>query len=221
MCTLHSEVELGFTDRKHPAGTHMCLIFQDETERRKIISKFLEKGLLEQEKVAYFADVMTKEEVVEWLRGCDINITEELAASNLVVLDSVSAYCPEGKFVPEEMLGRLKSFYNESVAKGYRQGRVSGEMSWALKGIPGSDRLMEYEAWVNEVFKTHPVTAICQYDANKFSGTLIMDVLKVHPMMIVKGQIVHNPYYMTLELFLKEFSSRIENKNIAEHYDSR
>jgi len=214
MCTLHTEVDLGFTDRKHPAGAHMCLIFQDENERRKIISKFLEKGLLEHEKVAYFADVMTKEEVVDWLRGCDININEAMAANNLTVQDSVTAYCFEGKFVPEEMLGRLKVFYNDSFAQGYSQGRVSGEMSWALKGIPGSDRLMEYEAWVNEVFKTHPITAICQYDANKFSGAMIMDVLKVHPMMIVKGQIVHNPYFMSLELFLKEFSGR--NKTKAE-----
>jgi len=212
MCASHAAIDLGFTDRKQPAGTHMCLIFQDEKERRKIIAEFLEKGLLEHEKVAYFADVMTRDEVVDWLRECDIDITEEMAANNLVVQDSLTAYCPGGKFVPEEMLGRLKAFYNDSVTQGYNQGRVSGEMSWALKGIPGSERLMEYEAWVNEVFKTHPITAICQYDANKFSGALIMDVLKVHPMMIVKGNIIHNPYYMTLELFLKEFSSRSENK---------
>lgn len=210
MCAQHLEIDLGFTDRKQPAGTHMCLIFQDEFERRKIIAKFLEKGLLEQEKVAYFADVMTKDEVVDWLRGYDIDITEQMTAKNFEIQDALTAYCPQGKFVPEEMLDRLKAFYNESLENGYNQARVSGEMSWALKGIPGSDRLMEYEAWVNEVFKTHPITAICQYDANKFSGAVIMDVLKVHPMMIVKGQIVHNPYYMTLELFLKEFSSRFE-----------
>jgi hypothetical protein len=211
MCTLHSEIDLGFTDRKQSPGVHMCLIFQDEKERRRIMAKFVGRGLSDGEKVAYFADIMTKEEVLDWLCGFDINVSDEMAANNLVVQDSLTAYCPEGKFVPEEMLGRLKAFYNDFVAKGYQQGRVSGEMSWALKGIPGSDRLMEYEAWVNEVFKTHPITAICQYDANKFSGSLIMDVLKVHPMMVVKGQIVHNPYYMTLELFLKEFSSRSEN----------
>lgn len=211
MCDSHLEVNLGFTESKHPIGTHMCLIYQDDKERRRIISKFIGKGLSDGEKVAYFADVMTKEEVVDWLRGFEINVPDEMAANNLIVQDSVSAYCPEGIFVPDEMLGRLKAFYNDSVGKGYAQGRVSGEMSWALRGIPGSERLMEYEAWVNEVFKTHPITAICQYDSNKFSGALIMDVLKVHPMMIVKGQIVHNPYFMTLELFLKEFSGRSEN----------
>ncbi|MCX6270941.1 MAG: MEDS domain-containing protein [Bacteroidetes bacterium] len=208
MSAPHSEVDLGFTARKHSAGTHMCLIFQDEKERRKIISKFLEKGLLEHEKVAYFADVMTREEVIKWLQGCEIDITEAITASDLEIQDSITAYCSGGKFVPAVMLERLKTFYNDFVANGYKHGRVSGEMSWALKGIPGSERLMEYEAWVNEVFKTHPITAICQYDANKFSGTVIMDVLRVHPMMIVRGQIVHNPYYMTTEMFLKEFSTR-------------
>ena len=76
-------------------------------------------------------------------------------------------------------------------------------MSWALKGVPGCERLMEYEARVNDVVKTHPISAICQYDANRFSGALIMDVLRTHPMMIVRGHIVHNPYYLSPDQFLK------------------
>ena len=212
MCPSHSEVDLGFTDRKQPAGTHMCLIFQDENERRKIMAKFIRKGLSDGEKVAYYADVMTPKEVVDWLQGFDINVTGEMASNNLVVQDSLTTYCPNGKFVPDEMLEQLKAFYLQSIEEGYTHVRASGEMSWALKGIPGSERLIEYEAWLNVVFQTHPVTGICQYDANKFSGALIMDVLKVHPMMIVKGNIVHNPYYLTLELFLKELSTRSKNK---------
>ncbi len=208
MKTLRQEVNLGFTDRKHPTGTHMCLIFQDETERRQIMSKFVAKGLADGERVAYFADVMTKEEVIDWLREADIDVPEEMAQSNLVVQDTFTAYCPEGRFVTGEMLDRLKAYFSESIAAGYSLARVSGEMSWALKGIPGSERVMEYEAWVNVVFKTHPITAICQYDANKFSGSLIMDALMVHPMMIVRGQIVHNPYYRSPEAFLAEFNSR-------------
>jgi hypothetical protein len=69
-------------------------------------------------------------------------------------------------------------------------------MSWALRGIPGSERLIEYEALVNDVLVTHPVTAICQYDATRFDGASIFDVLKVHPMMVVHGLVVKNPYYV-------------------------
>ncbi|MFO7912765.1 MAG: hypothetical protein R6V15_11440, partial [Desulfotignum sp.] len=49
-------ISLGFDNKAYPAGTHMCLIYNDETERRKIISKFLEGGLKTGEKVAYFVD---------------------------------------------------------------------------------------------------------------------------------------------------------------------
>jgi hypothetical protein len=212
MCAKPSEIDLGFTDKKYPAGIHMCLIFQDEKERRRIVAKFISRGLTDGEEVVYFADVMTREEVVVWLRELEIDISNEIALSNLIVQDTRTAYCPNGKFIPDEMLERLKSFCIQSNGHGYTNVRVSGEMTWALKGIPGSKKLMEYEARVNEVLKTHPITAICQYDAARFSGYWILDALKVHPLMIVRGQIVHSPYYMGPDLFLKEFSDRVENK---------
>jgi len=35
------QVTMGFTDEKFPVGTHMCLIYDNEDERRKVISKYL------------------------------------------------------------------------------------------------------------------------------------------------------------------------------------
>jgi hypothetical protein len=119
-------------------------------------------------------------------------------------LNAQETYCPNGKFVPEEMLETLRQFYNFSIGKGYKSCRVSGEMHWALQQISGSERLMEYEALVNNVLVTHPVTAICQYDARKFSGELIIDCLKVHPYMIINGQVIQNPYFLNPEEFLKQ-----------------
>lgn len=39
---------------------------------------------------------------------------------------------------------------------------------------------------------------ICQYDANRFDGVTLMEVLRVHPFMIARGRIVSNPYYEDL-----------------------
>ena len=74
-------------------------------------------------------------------------------------------------------------------------------MSWALRGIPGSEGLIEYEALINTISQTQPVTPICQYDARRFDGATLLNVLRVHPLMIVQGRIVHNPYYITPEEF--------------------
>jgi hypothetical protein len=201
------DVNMGFTEKKFNPGTHICLIFQDETERKTIMAKYVGQGLKDEEKVAYFADTMTKKDVLEWLVESGVDLGKNSSVENLTVQDTMSTYCPGGKFEVNTMLEKLKDFYRTSKEMGYDNGRITGEMSWALKGFPGSDRLMEYESWVNIVFKDYPITAICQYDANKFSGAMIMDALRVHPMMIVRGQIVYNPYYLSPDIFLEELKA--------------
>jgi len=204
MSRKHNMTAMGFTDETFPAGTHMCLIYSHENARRKVIGKFLESGIISKEKVSYFADIMTPEEVREWLLDMEIELPDDARFSVLV---AENTYCPDGVFVPENMLNTLRRYYDQAKKEKYSNARVSGEMSWALRGVPGSERLMEYEALVNDVLVTHPVTAVCQYDANKFSGATILDVLKVHPMMIVHGQIVRNPYYMKPQDFLKGYQA--------------
>jgi hypothetical protein len=208
MCQIHQEAHMGFTEETFPVGTHMCLIYSDEAERRSTISKFLDAGLMADEKVAYFADMMSPDDVLDWLTDAGVKVAGNGKADQFSVSVAEETYCPNGKFVPNEMLDTRRVYHTRLHDEGYCGGRVSGEMSWATKGIPGSDRLMEYEALVNKVLKTHPITAVCQYDANRFSGATIVDVLKVHPMMIVRGQIVRNPYYMKPEDFLKDFRER-------------
>lgn len=202
MSTIQRQAAMGFTDEKFPAGTHMCLIYDNEDERRKVIGKFLSAGMQEHEKTAYFADTMDPADVETWLREMGVDLPEHGNAPAFSITVAENTYCPNGKFVPETMLNTLRGYHKAVVDEGYPGGRVSGEMSWALRGIPGSERLMEYEALVNDVLVTHPITAICQYDARRFDGALVFDVLKVHPMMVVHGQIVKNPYYMRPQEFL-------------------
>jgi DcmR-like sensory protein len=206
MNNTHKEVSMGFTHKTFPVGSHMCLIYSDDRERREVISKYLESGLLTGEKVAYFADMMTPHEVKDWLVNIGLELPQGDKTEQFSVTIAENTYCPKGKFVPNEMLDTLRSFYRQTIDESYPGCRVSGEMSWALKNIPGSDRLMEYEALVNGVLATHPVTAVCQYDANRFDGATILDVLKVHPMMIVRNQIVNNPYYLKPKEFLKDYT---------------
>jgi len=54
---------------------------------------------------------------------------------------------------------------------------------------------MEYESKVSLLVKEYPINAVCQYDARAFDGSTILEVLKVHPLMIVRGKIIHNPYF--------------------------
>jgi len=203
MAQAQRQVSMGFTEDKFPVGTHMCLIYDNEDERRKTISKFLGAGQKEHEKVGYFVDTMAPADVEAWLREMGVVIPNHGNSPEFTIAPAVETYCPGGKFVPAEMLSGLSGLYHKSLEEGYAGSRVSGEMSWALRGIPGSECLIEYENSLNIVFETSPIVAICQCDARRFSGEVIADVLKVHPMMVVHGNVVKNPYYITPNEFLK------------------
>jgi hypothetical protein len=98
--------------------------------------------------------------------------------------------------------------YNKAKQAGYRGMRSCGEMSWAMRGIPGSDRFLEYETLINTVTSDFPFTGMCLYDARLFSGDILFKVLQVHPYMVARGQIVRNPFYLRPEEFPKDGSPR-------------
>jgi hypothetical protein len=77
-------------------------------------------------------------------------------------------------------------------------------MTWAKRGHPGSENLVEYESRVNVLMRTVPVSALCQYDARRFDGATLYGILSVHPMMVVHGRVVRNPYYIKPEVFLAD-----------------
>jgi hypothetical protein len=110
------------------------------------------------------------------------------------------------------MLDRLRDIYVLHHAAGCAGARATGEMTWALHDIPGSDRLIEYEGRINDLLKTYPLTAICQYDTRRFDGATIFEVLSVHPIMIVHGQIMRNPFYVPPDQYSEAKSGTRDGK---------
>jgi hypothetical protein len=41
----------------------------------------------------------------------------------------------------------------------------------------------------------HPATIVCQYDARVFDACTIMNVLRVHPLVLANGRVAANPFY--------------------------
>ncbi len=201
----YKQIPIAFDDDELPTGTHICLIYSEEEERRSIISRFIANGIRSGEKVLYMADMTTENDIWNWLSETEVDIVREDIADQLEVVEAEKIYCPDGKFRPSIMLETLRNCYDLAIDSGFSGVRATGEMTWALKGIPGSDRLIEYEALVNNLRQTHPITPLCQYDATRFDGATILNVLKVHPLMIVHGQIVKNPYYLKPGEFFKAF----------------
>ncbi len=192
-------IDLGFAEVRVPPGTHVCQIYTDPKERDGALLRFLATGLRSDELTACFSDNIGADTVDAWLAKDGLSVPTERDAGRLTLASASGVYFQDGRFDPDRMLDMLAAFHADSVRAGSSGARVIGEMSPEIDRVPGGSRLMEYEASVNRLLRTHPVTAVCQYDARAFDGETIMDVLTVHPMMFVRGAVIQNPFFVTLE----------------------
>jgi hypothetical protein len=78
-------------------------LFGDDDERFRVSARFFEAGAKAGDKLFYIADAMTPEEVRERLR----RLTDAIPRDVGIMLRSDEAYFPEGRFSPDDMLGRI------------------------------------------------------------------------------------------------------------------
>lgn len=198
-----NNVSLGFTDEKFPQGQHILLVFNDDRRRRRTIAKYIESGILEGEKVACLLDSITPQEILTHLD--DMGLDVDIHKKDLTIKGAKTTYCPDGRFSIQHMLDTIANAYQQAIADGYTGLRTTGETNWILQEHVSIQDILEYEVRLTRLLKKYPATACCQYDARYFDSDTIMDILNVHPTMIVDDQLVKNPQYLDLNTYLKNF----------------
>jgi len=177
-------------------GDHLCCLYASEGEHRAVLAPFMRQGLERHEKVLYIVDDHTAGQIIAYLSADGVEVKQYLQGGQLSVLSSDESYVHAGVFDPDRMIALLRSETERAAGQGYKALRVTGEMSWALKGLPGSERVVEYEAKLNTFFPGSDCLAICQYDRRKFDARVLLDVLATHPLAVVGTEVYDNFYYM-------------------------
>lgn len=183
---------------------HTCSLYETPEEQFSVITPFIRQGLLDNAKCIYVADENPVGEVIKRLSSAIPDIESYIAKGALVLLDKSKAYLEHGYFSPELMIEAIKILVSESKQQGYGNLRITGEMTWALSGEPGAERLMEYESRVNHLYESLDAMAICQYNISLFSPETIKHLLLTHPVIIYKGNFCRNFNYVTPEEYLRE-----------------
>ena len=178
-------------------GDHACCFYETAEKQRAVLTPFLRQGLERGEKVIYILDVSTVEAIVAYLRRDGLDVEPYLARGQMVFLTRDETYMQAGVFDPDTMIALLQAETDRALAEGYSALRITGEMGWTLRGLPGSERLIEYEADLNEFSPSSKCLALCQYDWRAFGPQLLMDVLSTHSVALVNAIVYDNYYYMS------------------------
>ena len=181
-------------------GMHICAFYRGPSQRDELLLPYLREGLAAGDKCICVTDDPAAGVAVCALAG----EFGDVAPTQLQPMDSASTYLSEGCFAIDKMIGFWDGAMSAAVVRdGYSFVRAAGEMTWALRGMPGSDKLMAYEAKLNVFLHRYPQVILCLYDLAQFAnGEILMEILRTHPTVLLSGQLLDNPWYVEPEEYL-------------------
>lgn len=184
-------------------GDHICLIYESAEEQLGAVVPFIVHGLERGDRCLYIVDDRTGEEVSAALRGVGVDVSAALERGELQIMTRRETYLRDGHFDPDAMLVLLGEAAGRALEAGQPALRGTGEMTWSLAGDEGSERLIEYEARLNDFTADHEAVIVCQYNRSRFPASTIREVLRTHPIAVVGDEVCPNPFYEEPRAVLK------------------
>jgi PAS domain S-box-containing protein len=182
---------------------HVCLIYESREEWRAVMAPFISGGLKRGQKCLCIVDAGMADEIRNSLYEVKVDVDSTEKSGQLLILDQAETYSREGIFDADRMIALLIAETGKAVSEGYPVLRATIEMTGMLRGLPGSETLLEFEAKLNRDFFPHyPCLAICQYDRWQFNPETIKGVVMTHPSLARSGCLCRNFYFMPPEEFL-------------------
>ena len=202
------ENPIRFAGSELGAQRHICGFFRNPEEEYHLLLPFIKEGFERGEKAFHVVDPKLRDDHLRRLNSAGINVTGAEKSGQFELCNWEQMYLRDGYFDQERMLALWRDVLAAAGQCGFSRTRLVAHMEWALEDHEGVSDLMEYEARFNLMHQGSRDPIICTYDLTRFSGDVIMGVLRTHPMVILGGVLQENPFFIPPEQFLQELRER-------------
>jgi hypothetical protein len=186
---------------------HACAFFHDREEEYRLLLPFVQEGFEQRHKIFQIVDGRHRDERLRRIAALGIEVAAAEESGHLEVRPWENAHLRAGRFDQYAMLALVEDVLGTGREQ-FGFTRFWANMEWSLEDFPGVDDIVEYESRLNDVTVRFDDVVVCTYDLNRFSATVVMDILRTHPQVIVGGILQENPFYVPPEQFLGELRAR-------------
>lgn len=184
-----TEVPLSVADLDLRPGDHVCAFYnRSDTTRDDIIAAYVAEGLRAGDKCVCYIDDLT---AVQERLPAELRVHPGMT----VFREADEVYMPEGDFSREAHFRRLDDLASSTLKEGYSFLRLLGDARFAIRRALDTKEWFTYEAEVYKFAPRYPQFLLCLYDLDYFDGSLVVNVLKTHPRILLNGMVIKNPYY--------------------------
>jgi DcmR-like sensory protein len=199
-----------------PPGSHICQLYSKVNEIPKVTAHLVRVGLSSSEKCFFAAAPAQVKEFCDELQKLNFDIEALVAAGQLVLWEEREALLAGGKrFDPYFLLSSHQTFIAQALREGWQAVRISIDMTWLTKDVATPEQILKYEAAADAVFtfQNAPIIALMHYDHSKLLPSLVVEMLKLHPIAVVGKYIKRNPYYLNSEQYMLKILRINKEKN--------
>lgn len=187
---------------------HACAFFRSREEEERILLPFFREGMEAGDKFYHVLgeDYRPARRLSLLDNGFDLAAAEQTGQVEMRPWEEV--YLRGGRFDQDAMLDLIQQVLADGKQQGFGLTRLWANMEWALDDFPGVHDIVQYEARLNHVLPKYDDVVVCTYDITRFSASVVMDILRTHPEVIIGETLQKNPFYVGPDAFLEELQSR-------------
>lgn len=153
-------------------GSHLCGMYDSDLGRLTLAVPFLLAGLNEGSVCLLVGPLRARSEILRQLKKKRPFLQGDIDAGRLIH--------SEYHLGPRAQIKYFRALLDEKVAEGAQSFRILGDL-WGMRSKASAESLIQYEADYDRLIaRNYPVVTICIYDARKFSGVELLNVLKGH-----------------------------------------
>jgi len=206
--TAREPIRLAGSTLKH--SCHVCAFFHSKEEHYRVLMPFIKDGFEKGDRSFHLVDPDYRPQHVRHLEEEGIDVAGAQARGQLAIHPWQEAYLQEDRFDQFRMIDLIKNTIEKHDPS--ETTRFIGNMEWALEELPGVHDLLEYETRLNQMLPQYHDPVVCCYDLSRFDASIVIDIMRTHPMVIIGGILQENPFYVPPDEMLRELQERKAEK---------
>jgi hypothetical protein len=183
---------------------HVCAFFRSPEEEYETLLPFIKEGFERGEQALHVLSPENQDDHLTRLQAEGIDTASARTRGQLDLLPWRDTYLPDGRFDKQRMLAAIEEMLNSCASQGYERTRLVAHPQWGAQGLPRTADWVEYEMSLNEMLEQHEDVVICTYDREALEPERVADALRSHPMLLIGGNLLENPFYVPpVELLIR------------------
>ena len=169
------------------SGEHLCALYQDQDDRRRLTAAVVRGGLAAGDRVMYVVPG-AREAALARLEAGGIETGRPLDGGQLLSQSFGEVYGDPATLDLAGLVARFRLALSESVAAGFPGLRLTGEMGgypWPAESL---EQLVRWERMVSRMLGEVGIAAICQYDQGRLDEPAAAVIAAEHSGVATSGQ---------------------------------